>query len=239
MAENRSEFEFKQFSLSHGNPGLKISTEACLFGAWASLKARDHCLDVGTGCGLLACMIAQGDPTCAVKALEIHPDVAELASENFHSSPFKERLELIQGDVLTYSSEVPFDFICCNPPFFTNHLAAIDPARHMAIHADHLSPAELATSINRLLSKDGEFAVLYPPDVLALFEQNLETSGLYVNEKVAILSNPGSPVLRLMARGSRNKNTIVQSKLHIKTEQGDYSPKFIELLRPYYIIFPS
>jgi tRNA1Val (adenine37-N6)-methyltransferase len=109
----------------------------------------------------------------------------------------------------------------------------------MAIHADHLSPAELATSINRLLSKDGEFAVLYPPDVLALFEQNLQASGLYINEKVAILSNPGSPVLRVMARGSRNKYTLVQSKLHIKTEQGDYSPKFIELLRPYYIIFPS
>lgn len=239
MAENRSIFEFKQFSLNHGNPGLKISTEACLFGAWTAGFARGNCLDVGTGCGLLACMIAQGDPTCTVKALEIHPDVAELASENFHLNPFKERLELIQGDVLTYSSEVPFDFIYSNPPFFINHLAATDPARHMAIHADHLSPADLAASIDRLLSKDGEFAVLYPVDVLALFEQNLEATGLYINEKVAILSNPGSTVLRVMARGSRNKNTLEQSKLHIKTEQGDYSPKFIELLRPYYIIFPS
>lgn len=54
MAENRSTFEFKQFSLDHGNPGLKISTEACLFGAWASLHARGLCLDIGTGCGLLA-----------------------------------------------------------------------------------------------------------------------------------------------------------------------------------------
>lgn len=239
MAENRSIFEFKQFSLNHGNPGLKISTEACLFGTWTAGFARGNCLDVGTGCGLLATMLAQANPELRIKAIEIHPKVAALASENFHSSPFKNRLELIQGDVLTYSSEVSFDFICSNPPFFTNHLAATDPARHMAIHADHLSPADLAASIDRLLSKDGEFTVLYPVDVLALFEQNLEATGLYINEKVAILSNPGSPLLRVMARGSRNKNTLEQSKLHIKTEQGDYSPKFIELLRPYYIIFPS
>lgn len=239
MAENRSIFEFKQFSLSHGNPGLKISTEACLFGAWATGFASGSCLDVGTGCGLLACMIAQGNPTCAVKALEIHPDVAELASENFHSSPFKERLELIQGNVLTYSSEVPFDFICCNPPFFTNHLAATDPARHMAIHADLLSPADLAASIDRLLSKDGEFAVLYPADVLALFEQSLNANGLFLHEKVTIHSNKSTPVLRVMARGSREKSTIKDGRINIKTEQGDYTPEFIELLRLYYIIFPS
>ena len=239
MAENRSIFEFKQFSLNHGNPGLKISTEACLFGAWTAGFARGNCLDVGTGCGLLACMIAQGDPTCTVKALEIHPDVAELASENFHLNPFKERLELIQGDVLTYSSEVSFDFICSNPPFFTNHLSATDPARHMAIHADHLSPKDLASTIDRLLTNDGSFSVLYPADVLALFEQSLQANRLFIHEKVTIHSNPSSPVLRIMACGSREKSPIQHKRINIKTDQGDYSPEFIELLRPYYIIFPS
>ena len=109
----------------------------------------------------------------------------------------------------------------------------------MAIHADYLSPAELATSIERLLTKEGEFAVLYPADVLALFEQSLNANGLFINEKVTIHSNPSSPVLRIMASGSREKSTIRDGRINIKTEQGDYSPKFIELLRPYYIIFPS
>jgi tRNA1Val (adenine37-N6)-methyltransferase len=239
MAENRSHFEFKQFSLDHGNPGLKISTEACLFGAWASLKARGNCLDIGTGCGLIASMMAQANPSCRVKALEIHPEVALVASENFEKSPFKERLQVIQSDVSAYHPGVKFDFICSNPPFFTNHLPATDPARHMAIHADHLSPAELATSIDRLLSEEGEFAVLYPTDVLALFEQSLKNADLYIHEKVAVLSKPGSSVLRVMARGSRKKNKVAESTLPIKTEKGDYSPAFIELLRPYYIIFPS
>lgn len=239
MAENRSLFEFKQFSLHHGNPGLKISTEACLFGAWVSLKARGNCLDIGTGCGLLASMMAQANTNCTVKALEIHPEVALLAAENFEKSPFKERLQVIQSDVSAYHPDEKFDFICSNPPFFTNHLAASDKAKHMAIHSDHLSPADLAASIDRLLSEGGEFAVLYPEDVLAQFEKMLQRKGLYINEKVAVHSNPSSPVLRVMACGSRKEKQTEERSLHIKTEQGEYSPEFIELLRPYYIIFPS
>jgi tRNA1Val (adenine37-N6)-methyltransferase len=239
MAESRSTFEFKQFSLNHGNPGLKISTEACLFGAWTSLKAQGKCLDIGTGCGLLASMIAQAQPSSTVIALEIHREVAKVASENFNSGPFKARLQAIEANVLTFNSNEKFDFICSNPPFFTNHLAASDEAKHMAIHADHLSPGDLADSIDRLLSDEGEFAVLYPADVLALFEQSLQTNGLYIHEKVTIHSNPSSPVLRVMACGSREKSPVKHERINIKTDQGDYSPEFIELLRPYYIIFPS
>ena len=239
MAENRSIFEFKQFSLHHGNPGLKISTEACLFGAWASLKARGNCLDIGTGCGLLASMLAQANPSCNVKALEIHPEVANVAAENINNSPFKERLHVIPIDVSEYNPAEKFDFICTNPPFFTNHLAASDEAKHMAIHADHLSPADLAASLDRLLTKEGEFAVLYPADVLALFEKSLQEKGLYINELQHIHSHPNSPVLRIMASGSRVSNALKKGRICIKTDQGEYSPEFIELLRPYYIIFPS
>ena len=239
MADNRSIFEFKQFSLHHGNPGLKISTEACLFGAWASLKTRGNCLDIGTGCGLLASMLAQANPSCNVKALEIHPGVAKVAAENFNNSPFKERLHVIPIDVSEYNPAEKFDFICTNPPFFTNHLAASDEAKHMAIHADHLSPADLAASLDRLLTKEGEFAVLYPADVLALFEKSLQEKGLYINEWQHIHSHPNSPVLRIMASGSRVSNALKKGRICIKTDQGEYSPEFIELLRPYYIIFPS
>ena len=109
----------------------------------------------------------------------------------------------------------------------------------MAIHADHLSPKDLASSIDRLLTNDGTFAVLYPADVLALFEQSLQANGLFIHEKVTIHSNPSSPVLRIMACGSREKRPIQHKRINIKTEVGEYSPELIELLRPYYIIFPS
>jgi tRNA1Val (adenine37-N6)-methyltransferase len=184
-------------------------------------------------------MLAQANPSCVVQALEIHPEVAHIASENFHNSPFKVRLQSIEANVLTYNTDEKFDFICSNPPFFTNHLPASDEAKHLAIHADHLSPTDLAASIDRLLTKEGEFAVLYPEDVLAQFEQSLQVNGLFLYEKVTIHSNPSSPVLRVMANGSRKNNPIKQDRINIKTELGEYSPEFIELLRPYYIIFPS
>jgi tRNA1Val (adenine37-N6)-methyltransferase len=184
-------------------------------------------------------MLAQANSSCTVKALEIHPEVANVAAENFNNSPFKERINVIPIDVIEYNPEEQFDFICSNPPFFTNYLAASDEAKHMAIHADHLSPADLAASIDRLLTEEGEFAVLYPADVLALFEHSLQANGLFLHEKVTIHSNPSSPVLRVMASGSREKSPIKKDQINIKTEQGEYSPAFIELLRPYYIIFPS
>jgi tRNA1Val (adenine37-N6)-methyltransferase len=184
-------------------------------------------------------MIAQAQPSSTVIALEIHREVAKVAAENFNRGPFKARLQAIEANVLTFNSNEKFDFICSNPPFFTNHLAASDEAKHMAIHADHLSPKDLASSIDRLLTNDGTFTVLYPADVLALFEQSLQANGLFIHEKVTIHSNPSSPVLRIMAFGSREKSPIQHKRINIKTDVGEYSPEFIELLRPYYIIFPS
>jgi tRNA1Val (adenine37-N6)-methyltransferase len=168
-----------------------------------------------------------------------NPEVAKIASENFQNSPFKNRLDVIQTDVSEYVPDLKYDFICSNPPFFTNHLASTDAAKHMAIHADHLSPIDLAKAIDTLLNENGKFAVLYPADVLAQFEQSLNAQGLCIHEKVTIHSNPFSPVLRVMASGSREKSPIKVSRINIKTDQGDYTPEFIELLRPYYIIFPS
>ena len=74
MGGSRSVFTFKQFSLAHGNPGLKISTEACILGAWAHSFAHGKILDIGTGCGLLACMLAQSNPNANIDAIEIHQE---------------------------------------------------------------------------------------------------------------------------------------------------------------------
>ena len=120
----------------------------------------------------------------------------------------------------------------------TSAVAQIDLVHSLQRKYD-LFPVDLAASIDRLLTKEGEFAVLYPADVLAQFEQSLQVNGLFLHEKVTIHSNPSSPVLRVMANGSRKNNPIKQDRINIKTELGEYSPEFIELLRPYYIIFPS
>jgi tRNA1Val (adenine37-N6)-methyltransferase len=100
MAESRSIFQFKQFQLAHGSPGLKITTEACLFGAWAQQFASRKVLDIGTGCGLLASMIAQENPSCTITGLEIQADVGVLARENVLNLPYS--IEIISELRLHY-----------------------------------------------------------------------------------------------------------------------------------------
>ncbi|RXK47106.1 tRNA1(Val) (adenine(37)-N6)-methyltransferase [Aquirufa rosea] len=238
MAESRSLFQFKQFQLAHGNPGLKISTEACLLGAWIPTANAHHALDIGTGSGLLAHMICQKSTELHIDALEIHPEVAALAQENVNQSPFKERIHIFQGDIKEWNPNQTYDLVICNPPFFTQHLAATDPSKQMAIHADHLSAEALVDAIDRHLSEEGKFAVLYPPYEMALFIEIAKKRGLFAQRLAEMIPKPGAKVLRKMLVGARQKTEVKLEQIHIRDAQGKYHPDFQELLRPYYLIFP-
>jgi tRNA1Val (adenine37-N6)-methyltransferase len=148
MAASRSIFRFKQFQLAHGNPGLKISTEACLFGAWAGHWAKGRILDIGTGSGLLACMLAQKHPQFRIDAIEILQEVAALATENVQASPYQNQISVYTHSLQTYLPTEKYDFIVCNPPFFHQHLAAEKQDLQAAIHDDLLIPQDLAAGIH-------------------------------------------------------------------------------------------
>ena len=233
MAENRSIFQFKQFQLAHGAPGLKITTEACLFGAWAQQFAHGNILDIGTGCGLLACMIAQEHPTCQLTGLEIQEEVAVLARENVLNLPYS--IEIRTGAIQTFSDQ--FDFIVSNPPFFINHLENPDASKQVAMHTDTLSPGDLAQGIATNLSSDGQFAVLYPPFGMKQFESEAARFGLFINKRVDIKHQQDREPLRVMALGSRKMENKQLETISIKNADQSYTPEFIDLLKPYYLIF--
>ena len=237
MGGNRSVFTFKEFSLAHGNPGLKISTEACILGAWAHKFAKGKILDIGTGCGLMACMLAQGNHEVSIDAIEIHPEVAILALENIQNSPFKNQIQVMNGDIRSLSTEDRYDFIICNPPFFTNHLPATLEDKQLAIHDDELNFADLIVSIKNLLKPGGKFAVIYPKEVMDKFEKELGKNGLFVHQFLYIFSNPGAKLLRVICLGSTNKDEIAIENLYIKDEKNEYTEAFKLLLNPYYLIF--
>jgi tRNA1Val (adenine37-N6)-methyltransferase len=238
MAENRSVFAFKEFQLAHGNPGLKISTEACLFGAIASNYASGHVLDIGTGCGLLACMIAQKTPESSIKAIEIHKQVAELAKKNVLNSPYSDQIEIISCDLKVYNPQQTFDFIVCNPPFFSKHLASQNESKQIAIHDDLLSPEQLVKSIKCLLHPAGKAMVLYPTLNMNLLEEYLFKNQLYINYLFHIYSKPNTTILREIAIISPIKMTKEIEEIEVKNEENEYSEKFKKLLQPYYLIFP-
>ena len=239
MAASRSIFRFKKFQLAHGNPGLKISTEACLFGSWASNWAQGRILDIGTGSGLLACMLAQKHPESTIDAIEIFPEVAELAAENVHHSPFKGQISVHTNGLQDYMPSETYDFIICNPPFFHQHLAAGKKDLHTAIHDDLLNPLDLATGIHRLMGKNGHFAVLYPPLAMEKFEIACKALGLFLHHKAYVFPRALSPVLRMMAVGSRKIKDQTQENVIIKQEDDSYTEAFEKLLSDYYLQFPT
>lgn len=237
MGGNRSVFTFKQFSLAHGNPGLKISTEACILGAWAHRFAHGKILDIGTGCGLMACMLAQSNPDANIDAIEIHQEVASLALENIKSSPFNNQIQVINSDIRSLTTNNRYDFIISNPPFFSNHLPATLKDKQIAIHDDELNFADLIIAIKNLLKPGGKFAVIYPKEVMDKFENTSEKNGLFVHQFLYIFPNPKSKLLRVICLGSTNKEKIAIENLYIKDEKNEYTEAFKLLLNPYYLIF--
>ena len=237
MGGNRSVFTFKEFSLAHGNPGLKISTEACILGAWAHKFAKGKILDIGTGCGLMACMLAQGNPEVSIDAIEIHQQVATLALENIKNSPFKNQIQVINSDIRSISTNNRYDFIISNPPFFSNHLPATLKDKQIAIHDDELNFVDLIISIKNLLKPGGKFAVIYPKEVMDKFEKELGKNGLFVHQFLYIFPSPKSKLLRVICLGSTNKEKIAIENLYIKDEKNEYTEAVKLLLNPYYLIF--
>jgi tRNA1Val (adenine37-N6)-methyltransferase len=237
MGGNRSIFTFKKFSLAHGNPGLKISTEACILGAWAQSFANGKILDIGTGCGLLACMLAQTNPNSSIDAVEIHHDVAKLAMENIKNSPFQKQIKVINGDIRSIFTEEPYDFIISNPPFFSNHLPARLTDKQIALHDDELSFIDLIGSIKKRIKPGGKFAVIYPKEAMDKFEKELGKNGLFIHKLLHIFPNPNSKLLRVICLGSTEKQDVAHENLHIKDENNEYTEAFKLVLNPYYLIF--
>ena len=113
-------FNFKQFSIYGGQSGMPVSTDGVLLGAWVSLAPKSSVLDIGTGTGLLALMVAQRFADISISAIDIEPHAIEAATINIEQSPWQDRITLHDGSVLTTDFLKKFDSVICNPPYFNS-----------------------------------------------------------------------------------------------------------------------
>lgn len=158
-----SAFRFKQFRVSWGDGAMGVGTDGVLLGAWAAIpRGARRLLDVGTGSGLIALMLAQRSPDAEVTAIDINTAAAATARANAEASPFAARISVEQADVRIYAAAEPYDLIACNPPYFPAAQQPAGTARSMARSFEALSPAQLVESAARLLSPGGTLAVVVP-----------------------------------------------------------------------------
>lgn len=117
MAKN-SFFRFKQFVVNQDKCAMKVCTDACVLGAWADVEGAEKILDIGTGTGLLALMVAQRNSNAEIDAVELDQDAFSQAIENVKTSSFSERIKVVNSSIQGFSPSYQYDFIVTNPPFF-------------------------------------------------------------------------------------------------------------------------
>lgn len=229
-------FQFKQFRIEQDRSAMKVTTEGCLLGSLVSLRGDEqHVLDIGTGTGLLALMIAQRS-MAKIDAVELSLAVAEQAAGNFKNSPWLERLNIWKGAIQDYaaSANLKYDLIVSNPPFFKGHLKS-GKAKDQAIHSDNLSFEDLCQSVVNLLKEKGLFWVIYPVHEFDQFVAIARSQGLLLQREYAIYDRPGKSTFRKIGVFGYTATELQREELFIKTEAGAYSERFQGLVEEYYL----
>ncbi len=219
---------------------MKVCTDACIFGACIaniisnSRSQISNCLDIGAGTGLLSLMLAQ-KTKAIIDAIEIEKDAFDQAKENFSNSPWSQRLRALHTDVKYFSSQVKYDFIISNPPFYQNGLLSPLKTKNVAKHNIGLNVNELMGIIKNLLKKSGSFAVLLPYHRIAYFEKLAHENYFFLNEKLLIKPTAEHDYIRGFLLFSRTSKTTIIKELIIKNEDGSYTDDFIQLMSDYYL----
>ena len=234
-------FKFKQFTIHQDRTAMKVGTDGVLLGAWAPIAPTAQCiLDIGTGTGLIALMLAQRYPSLNITAIDIDKSSIEQATENIKNSPFAQYITTHHTSLQSYNPEEKYDAIVCNPPYFVASLKCPDSQRTQARHTDSLSFDELLSHSARLLNDEGSLSVILPVaegnQLIALASQY----GFTLTQQVHVLPTPTSAPKRLLMHFTKksmvnSQQSIVDSQLIIELARHQYTPEYITLTRDFYL----
>lgn len=233
-------FCFKQFAIAQDNASMKVGTDGVLLGAWCNCTDAQKVLDIGTGTGLLALMVAQRS-AAQIAAVEIEELACLDAVNNIENSPWANRIELFNLSVqeFTETTTERFDFIISNPPFFSNSLKAPDAARTLARHNDSLPAAELFACCAQLLTNNGIVAIIIPTNLYDEYLAAAHNYNLYVTRRCMVKPTDQLPPHRIMVEFVFGTQDATNEQ-YLTIEQGGrhcYSPEYIELTREFYLKF--
>ena len=204
---------------------MKVGTDGTLLGAWANVPSEiciPRILDIGTGTGLIALMMAQRYENAVVKAIDIDAGAAQQARENVAQAPFADRITVEEMAIQDMRGET-FDAIVCNPPYFIDSLTCPDDKRTMARHASTLTYQELTSAAYRLLTDSGVLSVVIPTECLDSMNTAATIAGFFLKRLCMVKTTERKPAKRVLVAYSKQhpeKNAVADTII-IGSEQYD------------------
>ncbi len=239
MSRN-SYFQFKRFRIVQERSAMKVGMDGVLLGAWANATEAKRMLDVGSGTGLIALMLAQKNASAEIDAIEIDRDACEEAIFNVQQSIWKDRIRVHCQSFQEFVAEIEnkYDLIVSNPPFFSNGVKAPDETRAQARHADALPLDVLISGAAKLLNENGQIALILPTEQLQEIENLAKINGLFLSRLCRVKPNQVKPDFRILVELANEPVVCQEENLMIEFEKHhDYTPEYLELTKDFYLKF--
>ena len=237
--KSTSHFHFKQFSLKHDSRAMKVGTDAVLVGSWAVVDNAQFILDIGTGSGVIALMMAQrSTDTTKIDAVEIDNAAVTCASENISQSPWPSKVQVYSESIQAFDPGYQYDLIISNPPYFIDSQKPPAETRTNARHTTSLNFVDLSRAVRRLLRTDGKFVIILPTSEASLFSTTARFDGLFCSRKCSFRSRADKPVERIMMEFQLSPTDVIDTALILYSTGSAWSPEYRRLTLDFYLDQP-
>ncbi|WP_378179002.1 tRNA1(Val) (adenine(37)-N6)-methyltransferase [Aquimarina sp. SS2-1] len=231
-------FQFKQFTIHQDRCAMKIGTDGVLLGSWVPISDQVNAiLDIGTGTGVIALMMAQRSNAEIIDAMEIDDSAYEQAVENFEASDWGDRLFCYHASFQEFFQEIDdqYDLLISNPPFYTDDYKSDDVGRDTARFEDALPFEHLFIGAAHLLSEKGKFAVILPYKEEKNCTDIAEKVGLYPQKITRVKGNPSSDIKRSMLLFGFERLDLDPEILIIEETRHRYTQQYKALTKDFYL----
>ncbi|WP_313655412.1 tRNA(1)(Val) (adenine(37)-N(6))-methyltransferase TrmN [Pantoea sp.] len=235
---NNNGFTFKQFFVAHDRCAMKVGTDAILLGAWAPVASVRRILDIGSGSGLIALMLAQRTPSqVAIDAVELDADAAQQAQENVQLSPWPDRISVYQQDIASWAEacDKRYSLIVSNPPYFAPGVACSSVARDSARATASLDHQTLLRSAALLIEEEGMFCVVLPVDIGQTFITLAQADGWHLRFRLDVAEYAHRPPHRVVLGLSPQAGETLLERLAIRAPDTRYSDEWCGLTQAFYL----
>lgn len=237
-ALRRNGFTFKQFFVAHDRCAMKVGTDGVLLGCWAPVAGVTRVLDIGTGSGLLALMLAQRTGGLAtIDAVELDTDAAQQAAENVQASPWAGQITVHQADIISWTTQCSqrYQLIVSNPPYFTPGNDSSSRARDTARSTTHLTHDALLSCAEALIAEEGYFAVVLPENLGSELVSRAVARGWHLRLRTDIADRENRLPVRVLLAFSPRPGEIFSDRLVIRDSDNQYSEAYCSLARDFYL----